>query len=222
MSDKTSTHIGAGILPFAVHNGDVYYLLGKESDGTIKSRNNLFCDFGGGRKTEEKPRETAFREFLEESLNVLGMEEEIKKAMCTSAPVYNKDNYALYLVEVPFSQEIVNSYNWTMQRLVHHMIQIDYRGHRSAVLSAFPSKLRFELVQEWIKEEKSNMDDEAFHRMINELVKHHESVDQRNSPEGIAEKVELAWFTEREILVDHKDKMRPIFLETFIRDVLKQ
>jgi 8-oxo-dGTP pyrophosphatase MutT (NUDIX family) len=55
---------GAGVLPFALHAGQVRFLLHKTFSGR---RAGLLVDFGGGARAGETAFETAAREFVEET-----------------------------------------------------------------------------------------------------------------------------------------------------------
>jgi hypothetical protein len=210
----------AGVLPCAVKNGKYYYLLGKESDGTIIQRNNLFCDFGGAKNKDEESTETALREYLEESLNVLGSEDIIKEKLCKTDPIINRNRYHLYLVDVDYDEEAVSVYNWLFSNfIVPKMVPMPYRGFTSNVLLNFSEKLRIEIENGWstIKDRYSEKGLFAYNRIIKELIRHND--------EGqccFAEKVELGWFTEEEILGDKKSLMRDIFHETYLMNIIKK
>jgi 8-oxo-dGTP pyrophosphatase MutT (NUDIX family) len=62
--DKQSVKTGAGVLPFALHEGRLLFLFHKTYSGR---RAGLLVDFGGGAKTAETAFETAAREFVEET-----------------------------------------------------------------------------------------------------------------------------------------------------------
>ena len=164
---------GAGVLTYSFNNvGERVFLLGKEANGTNSKRNNLFCDFGGGKEDGETPEECAFREFIEETLDVLGHRDEVKASLQDPSGKINSDGYVQFLVKVEYDDVSVQAYNPIMNQLVPHMVAVDYREHKT----------------------------ESF----------------TDLPEGMAEKVELRWFTMQEILVDCKEKMRPAFYNTFL------
>lgn len=95
--------MGAGILPFAVHNNQIFLLLGKESGS------GGWSDFGGGREKNESLLETAIREGTEELNGFLGTETEMRHLVKentvsvfeTKTPVYRS-----YLVKIPFNSEL--------------------------------------------------------------------------------------------------------------------
>lgn len=55
---------GAGVIPFAVHNGSVWFLFHRTFSGR---RAGLLVDFGGGSRAGEPLSATAAREFVEET-----------------------------------------------------------------------------------------------------------------------------------------------------------
>eukprot|EP01124_Arcella_intermedia_P020431 TRINITY_DN27905_c0_g1_i1.p1 TRINITY_DN27905_c0_g1~~TRINITY_DN27905_c0_g1_i1.p1 ORF type:complete len:207 (+),score=28.51 TRINITY_DN27905_c0_g1_i1:50-670(+) len=55
---------GAGVVPFAVHNGEVLFLLHKTFQGAKKG---TLIDWGGSTESRETPLQTAAREFVEET-----------------------------------------------------------------------------------------------------------------------------------------------------------
>lgn len=91
---KTS-HTGAGVLPYCIQNGEVYFLLSKEGFGSAA---NTWCDFGGAKDPGETAVQTAARECWEESRGILGEEKTIEKALYTSTSLGQK--YIMFLMEV--------------------------------------------------------------------------------------------------------------------------
>lgn len=61
---KQPLKTGAGVLPFALHEGRLLFLFHKTFSGR---RAGLLVDFGGGSQDTETPFETAAREFVEET-----------------------------------------------------------------------------------------------------------------------------------------------------------
>lgn len=79
--------MGASILPVTIHNGNVYFLFGKER--TI-DENPGWSDFGGGTEKGETFFNTAIREGSEELTGFLGNKNDIKKLL-TKYGTYNID-----------------------------------------------------------------------------------------------------------------------------------
>ena len=61
---KQPVKAGAGVLPYALHEGRVLFLFHKTFSGR---RAGLLVDFGGGSQADETAFETAAREFVEET-----------------------------------------------------------------------------------------------------------------------------------------------------------
>jgi hypothetical protein len=58
---------GGGVIPVAMHNGDLYFLFGQENDVIHdSSKNQDWGDFGGGTKPGESEMDTCVREGAEE------------------------------------------------------------------------------------------------------------------------------------------------------------
>ena len=71
--------MGAGILPTTIHNGQLYFLFGKE--GKYEDSAPGFSDFGGGTDNKETFLETAIREAGEEFTGFLGNSKEIRNML---------------------------------------------------------------------------------------------------------------------------------------------
>jgi 8-oxo-dGTP pyrophosphatase MutT (NUDIX family) len=68
--------VGAGLLPAAVHKGEIYLLFGRENE---LNDTPGWADFGGGSKRNETPLDVAAREGSEELNGLLGSRSELKK-----------------------------------------------------------------------------------------------------------------------------------------------
>ena len=79
--------MGGSILPATIHNGEVYFLFGKERD---IDENPGWSDFGGGSDKGESFIETAIREAGEELTGFLGSDADVKK-MLNKYGTYNID-----------------------------------------------------------------------------------------------------------------------------------
>lgn len=68
---ESNEHImkGAGLLLFTRHNGEIHFVLAREAYGV--SRQMLWSGFEGRSRNHESDKETAAREFIEESLGVV-------------------------------------------------------------------------------------------------------------------------------------------------------
>lgn len=88
--------MGASILPVTIHNGQIYFLFGKERD---IDENPGWSDFGGGTDKGETFIQTAIREGGEELTGFLGSDNEIRqmlKKYGTYNIDYKSDGYGLY------------------------------------------------------------------------------------------------------------------------------
>lgn len=82
----------AGVLPYAQHKGKIYFLLGKERS------NRTWSDFGGAGNKGETPKQTAKREFHEETRNIYK-----KIPIRLGKPILHPQRYYnLYLAQVPY------------------------------------------------------------------------------------------------------------------------
>ena len=68
--------MGASILPITYHDGQIYFLFGKER---VLDENPGWSDFGGGTDAGETFMQTAVREGVEELTGFLGSKQDIKK-----------------------------------------------------------------------------------------------------------------------------------------------
>ena len=65
--DAISNCKSAGVIPYAIHNGELYFLL-QQTNNPLKKKDSGWNDFGGKRvNLEESTAETAAREFSEET-----------------------------------------------------------------------------------------------------------------------------------------------------------
>ena len=113
--------MGGGILPVAVHDGQLVFLLGRE-----QGRNGAWSDFGGAREGRETPRQTAIREGGEELDGFLGigqgLSDRVRDYHLTTVRVRG---FASYLFQVPYDP-LLPGY---------------FAGHRSLVKKHLPQHL---------------------------------------------------------------------------------
>ncbi len=69
----------AGILPYAVHRGTLWVLLGKERAFPDFPGSNLWAPFGGGVEEGESLEDAALREGYEETMGVFGTPSQLKR-----------------------------------------------------------------------------------------------------------------------------------------------
>lgn len=100
---STYTHIGAGVLPYCIDKGEVYFLLSKEGYGESE---DTWCDFGGACDEGESPLETAARECWEESRGIIGDKKAITSKISNDSCIGKK--YPMYFMEVQRTPDINN------------------------------------------------------------------------------------------------------------------
>lgn len=103
--DKNSQEIkGAGVLPYSIWKGVIYFLLGEERFQKNFVDSLKWSDFGGGCKSGETTIETAGREFSEETLGCIFTKqqiiEKIEKKQFDFFIDYN--GYRLYVLGIDF------------------------------------------------------------------------------------------------------------------------
>ena len=103
--------MGGGILPVAVHNGELYFLFGRENiRDTIKPKER-WCDFGGGKEGRETYFETAAREGWEESSGFLGSLGEIKNLIKNKTiTTVTYGGYKSFIFEIPYSEKLIKDF----------------------------------------------------------------------------------------------------------------
>jgi len=105
----------AGILVYCIRDGKIMILLGKEKNG-------LYSDFGGHKKSNETSKETAIREFSEETLNFIINKSFFKeKWKCKS--LYNKKHkYMCYILKINCNsvEKNIKSFNTAVSVLIRN------------------------------------------------------------------------------------------------------
>jgi hypothetical protein len=100
---------GAGILPIAKKNNQIYFLFGKENKYNDTPG---WADFGGGIESNENILDSAVREGWEESTGFLGTPQEMKKKilknkkMCIDIP-----GYKTFLLPIEYDEKMVEYFN---------------------------------------------------------------------------------------------------------------
>ncbi len=107
--------MGAGILPTTIHNGQLYFLFGKE--GKYEDSAPGFSDFGGGTDNSESFLETAVREAGEEFTGFLGNDTDVRK-MLRKYGTYNIDyktdghkTYRMHIFPFEYNEWLPYYYN---------------------------------------------------------------------------------------------------------------
>ena len=179
----------AGILPYAHHNGNIYFLLGRENynieiipenNDLIPNKEGKFCDFGGSRDPEDNDsKATAIREFYEESMGIIMDKDTIKEKLedISTFIYYNKKKYYVqYAVQIDYNEDIPIYYNRVRQYLDKCMT----------------------------------------YKQVNTITnKHFFRQTIPCCPEGYIEKIEMKWMTIKEI-IKNIDTMREEFRKSFL------
>lgn len=100
--------MGAGVIPFAVNDGEVYFLFQKTFSGR---KVGYLIDFGGGLGSGEDYRETAIREFVEES-ETMYFSDDVQQASRTVESVENQ----IPMVEALFDETLIVHPDWCCRR----------------------------------------------------------------------------------------------------------
>jgi len=109
---------GSSILPVAIHNNKLYFLLGKEN--SLEESAPGFSDFGGGIEKGETAFETAIREGSEELTGFLGTPSQIKRHMKRMGGSYafthtnaknSAQNYTVHVVKYNYDDKLPVYYN---------------------------------------------------------------------------------------------------------------
>ena len=100
--------MGAGVIPFAVSDGEVYFLFQMTFTGR---KVGFLIDFGGGLGDGEDYRETAIREFVEET-ETMYFSDDIQQASRTVESVRNQ----IPIVTALFDETLIAHPGWCCRR----------------------------------------------------------------------------------------------------------
>jgi 8-oxo-dGTP pyrophosphatase MutT (NUDIX family) len=116
--------MGAGILPVALHNNQLYFLFGEEEN------ERKWSDFGGSSNPDETVLQTALREGYEELNGYYGSMNEFKKMVKTNTLLRVKiNNYTTIIVKVPYDENFPHYFNNNHKFINMHFPQlIDKNG----------------------------------------------------------------------------------------------
>ncbi len=104
--------VAGSILPVSVHNGEIYFLFGKENELESIDSQGWSC-FGGGTKNNETPFETALREGTEELTGFLGDADNMRKYIEKKGGVYklSHNDYHIHMIPFEYNTYICDYYN---------------------------------------------------------------------------------------------------------------
>jgi 8-oxo-dGTP pyrophosphatase MutT (NUDIX family) len=113
--------MGGGILPIAIHTGNIYLLFSRERLIYSKSRDKgLWSDFGGSKERNETTYQTALREGSEESNGILGDKKHITNLMEHHlVGIIGDQNYSIWVVEVQYNIDIIDTFEINFQNMVN-------------------------------------------------------------------------------------------------------
>tara|TARA_E500000178_G_scaffold298057_1_gene305046 strand:+ start:1739 stop:2257 length:519 start_codon:yes stop_codon:yes gene_type:complete len=114
----------AGILPYSIYKGNIYFLLGRDND-------NKWSDFGGRVEPKDKGEYeiTAIREFYEESLGSIYDYDYVKKMIKKCNKIISKTNYGypyhMYLLKIQYNELIRTKFLSTKNFISNTITSID-------------------------------------------------------------------------------------------------
>lgn len=104
---------GGGVIPVAMHNGDLYFLFGQEND-VIKdaSKNQDWGDFGGSAKAGESEMDTCVREGAEELNGFYGNKRDFRAFLRKNFLLkLTYDTRVTYLMRVDYDERLPFYFN---------------------------------------------------------------------------------------------------------------
>ena len=104
---------GGGVIPVAIHNGDLYFLFGQEND-VIKdaSKNQDWGDFGGSAKHGESEMDTCVREGAEELNGFYGNKRDFRALLLKNQLLkLTYDTRVTYLMRVDYDERLPLHFN---------------------------------------------------------------------------------------------------------------
>jgi len=108
--------MGAGVLPVAIHQGQLFFLFGEEFD------EHKWIDFGGGAKPGESTLQNATREACEELDGFFGSCNEIKQLIKHNLLLkLNLETYTTFLVQVPYDPHLPFYFNNHHKFIKNHL-----------------------------------------------------------------------------------------------------
>jgi 8-oxo-dGTP pyrophosphatase MutT (NUDIX family) len=118
--------MGAGILPVAIHNNELYFLFGKENQ--FEKSAPGFADFGGGSEPNETYFQTAIREGSEELTGFLGDQKELKRALKQTGmffidfkPNNTEKIYRTFILPIEYDDKLVYYFNNNQRFIQKHL-----------------------------------------------------------------------------------------------------
>ena len=111
--------MGAGILPIAIRNGVIFFLMGQER------KDNLWSDFGGSASKGEKIIQTAIREGTEELNGLMGSNLVLQSKVTNKLiNVFHWDRYTTYLFKIDKDDDLPIYFDYSNQFAESHLKNI--------------------------------------------------------------------------------------------------
>lgn len=103
--------VASSILPVSIHNGELYFLFGKENQMEDSAKG--FSDFGGRVEPGESIMKTAYREGSEELCGFLGDSGDIQKLIKKNGGVFkhSHNDYHVHIFAIPYDDKLPHYYN---------------------------------------------------------------------------------------------------------------
>lgn len=116
-ANNVNNWTSASIVPICLLGGKRYILLGRETAGYSEKDHN-WDTFGGGREAVDKtPKDTAIREFDEETMGVFGSVEFIRQNLIPVHAKIKSSGHYIFILELDYSPIIVETYNRVLAKM---------------------------------------------------------------------------------------------------------
>ena len=163
--------MGGGIMPVAMKNNTIYFLLGLENEYNDTPG---WADFGGGAKKGENMLETSLREGGEELNGFLGSGSDLKRLVTKNKIItLQYEKYASYLFQIPYDENLPLYFNNNFKFMKNNLKNV-VKQEDNGLLEKSEIKW-FSLDQ--IKREKKYRP--FFKNIINLLVKNYQNVKKK-------------------------------------------
>ena len=103
--------MGAGILPIANKDGEIYIMLGRERKQKDFRDSHKWSDFGGGQMKGESVEDCAVREGFEETMGMFGGPCKLRKMMEECIFKLETEGYTSYVIEVEYDEKKEKYFN---------------------------------------------------------------------------------------------------------------
>lgn len=163
--------MGGGILPVAIHNNKLYFLLGKEND---LADTPGWADFGGGNEGNESNYQAAIREGVEELNGFFGSVNKMKKIVRENKIIHLKNKRRTYesiLFLTNYNKDLESYFNNNYRFLAKHLPEVKIK--HNGLLEK--SEIKWFSIDELKKEKKMRIFFKEFiHMIINNsaMIKH--------------------------------------------------